>query len=39
MMDEFRRVIYLIAEAMAKHNKVIVANQKEIIEESPPCAY
>ena len=26
IMDEFRRVLYLIAESIAKHNKVLVNN-------------
>lgn len=36
MMDEFRRALFLIAEAMAKHNKLLVSQNKEIIESLLP---
>lgn len=36
MMDEFRRALFLIAEAIAKHSKVLVAQNKEIIDNLLP---
>jgi single-stranded DNA-specific DHH superfamily exonuclease len=35
-MDEFRRALYLIAEAIAKHNKILITNHKDIIEHILP---
>jgi hypothetical protein len=36
MMDEFRRALFLIAEAIAKHSKILVSHNKEIIENLLP---
>lgn len=35
-MDEFRRAIFLNVEAIAKHNKLLIANHKDIIESLLP---
>jgi hypothetical protein len=35
-MDEFRRALFLIAEAIAKHNKILITNHKDIIENLLP---
>lgn len=35
-MDEFRRALFLVAESIAKHNKILVSQQKEIIENLLP---
>lgn len=32
MMDEFRRALFLIAESIAKHTKILVNQNKDIIE-------
>jgi hypothetical protein len=34
--DELRRALYLIAEALAKHNKLLITHHKEIIETLLP---
>jgi hypothetical protein len=31
IMDEYRRALFVIIESMAKHNKVLVSQHKEII--------
>lgn len=36
-MDEFRRALFLIAEAMAKHSKILTNNSKDIIESLLPA--
>jgi len=36
IMDEFRRVLYLIAESIAKNNKVLMTNTKDIIDNLLP---
>lgn len=35
-IDELRRALYLIAEALAKHNKLLTTYHKEIIESLLP---
>lgn len=35
-MDEFRRALFLIVEAMAKHNKILVSQNADIIESLLP---
>jgi len=32
VFDEVRRALYLIAESLAKHNKLLITHHKEIIE-------
>lgn len=36
ILDEFRRSLFLLAESIAKHNKVLVTQNKEIIESLLP---
>lgn len=36
LMDEFRRGLFLIAEAIAKHTKILVSQNKDIIENLLP---
>ena len=36
ILDELRRALYLIAEALAKHNKLLIAHHKEIIDNFLP---
>ena len=36
IMDEFRRALFLIAEAIAKHTKILVNQNKDIIENLLP---
>lgn len=35
-MEEFRRALFMIVEAIAKHNKILIANHKDIIEHLLP---
>ena len=35
-MDEFRRALFLIVEAMAKHNKILISQNSDIIESLLP---
>ena len=36
VMDEYRRALFLIAEAMAKHNKILINQHKVIIDSLIP---
>lgn len=36
VIDELRRALYLISEALAKHNKLLITYHKEIIESLLP---
>jgi hypothetical protein len=36
MMDEFRRGLFMIAEGIAKHTKILVSQNKEILESLLP---
>jgi hypothetical protein len=36
IMDEFRRVLYQIAESLAKNNKILMTNTKDIIDNLLP---
>jgi len=35
-MDEFRRALFLVAESMSKHSKILVAQNKDIIDSLLP---
>jgi hypothetical protein len=36
IFDELRRALFLIAEALAKHNKLLITHHKDIIESLLP---
>lgn len=36
ILDEFRRALFLVAESIAKHNKILISQHKEIIEHLLP---
>ena len=36
ILDEFRRALFQVAESIAKHNKILISQQKEIIENLLP---
>lgn len=36
ILDEFRRALFLVAESIAKHNKILISQQKDIIENLLP---
>ena len=35
-MDEFRRALFVIADIMAKHNKILISQNKDIIQHLLP---
>lgn len=36
MLDDFRRALFLLAESIAKNNKILVTQNKDIIEHLLP---